>query len=456
MKFNVCYIEDGIPCTNEAVKDLVDERFRLNPNDLKNIIERVDEVEWNDSEERKLIDKLLNCQDLMLVVFTNPDFYFNYIENESFIPEVFILDWHFQGVNTEKILERILKQCFSFIFIYTRHDKEDEINGILESKFLGSMNRISLIHKEDEDSVNSLITKMNQCRETNFSLKFGKDLRRCSLETIEKILIELGNVTCHDIHNYFSATKDSKCDLIDFIGERFKSYLVNAMDEPIQADEQQSSNNASDQTIIEKLWSYRLYYYPNDNDKLVRKGDIIRKEDKYFLIISANCDLAKVWASNYGFFSCVPLYRFYEDRKKISEKFSLTKESLQSMKNQGLSQISMLAIIKEGLTMGHFFLPFVKISTNDNVVFQYFFVSPKEIQSLFVDPPNINPKKKIKEHPLNYDYIKDCNRICCLSEPFLTQVVEHIYNSLRGFGVPDYSDGAKDVIKVQSKRIFDT
>ena len=48
---------------------------------------------------------------------------------------------------------------------------------------------------------------------------------------------------------------------------------------------------------------------------------------------------------------------------------------------------------------------------------------------------------------MKYAYWKGAERICTISEPFLTPVVQHVLGALGGNGVPDYPDEMREVLK---------
>jgi hypothetical protein len=48
---------------------------------------------------------------------------------------------------------------------------------------------------------------------------------------------------------------------------------------------------------------------------------------------------------------------------------------------------------------------------------------------------------------MKYSYWPGVERLCTVSEPFLTPVVQHIIRTIAGNGVPDYSDPMKTILK---------
>jgi hypothetical protein len=457
MKYSICYIDDRIPAVDEAVSDIIDNTKKLDSFALKYLLNSISEDNWEESEVRQVIDNLLNKEDFILSAFTNPAFYFNHNESEIYRPQIFILDWDYAGDpnSTEDYLKQLLDFGFSYIAIYTRYDKQEEIHAILDKpEFVEGKNRVIIWHKEDENSVDNLISHIQEKSANNFSFIFGGELRQKAVNATEKILLDLGMSTSNDISKYFKITGNSNKDLIDFIGERFKSYLtttrINILEERTEETELLSTDDVT--ALASKLWSNRLYFYPDNHDKVLRKGDIISYSNDYYLVISAECDLARFWSKNFGFLQIIPLYPF--DQKDIlKEKLLLTKRAA-DIKNS-LTQSSLISDIS-GLTQGPFILPFVRIEIDGVKHLKDFFVFPKEIKSLDVIAPDTNgDKKALSNIGLLYDHVDGVSRIACLTEPFLTQTVEHILNVLRGFGVPDYPNPIMDAIKTNTKKIFE-
>jgi hypothetical protein len=48
---------------------------------------------------------------------------------------------------------------------------------------------------------------------------------------------------------------------------------------------------------------------------------------------------------------------------------------------------------------------------------------------------------------MKYAYWTGARRLCTVSEPFLTPIIQHIFNTIGGNGVPDYPDHMKQILK---------
>ena len=79
-----------------------------------------------------------------------------------------------------------------------------------------------------------------------------------------------------------------------------------------------------------------------------------------------------------------------------------------------------------------------------------FLAIPKELSPTRITTPadwnNFTDRQK-KEHPMKYSYWVDAERICTVSEPFLTPVIQHVLSTIGGIGVPDYPEQMKTVLK---------
>jgi hypothetical protein len=98
------------------------------------------------------------------------------------------------------------------------------------------------------------------------------------------------------------------------------------------------------------------------------------------------------------------------------------------------------------LSEGPFVLPFVPLPGR----LKNFIAIPKELSSTKITTPSewsTFTERQKKEHPMKYSYWSGAERICTVSEPFLTPVIQHVLGAIGGIGVPDYPDQMKDILK---------
>ena len=453
---SVCIIDDGIPTEQEELIE-IDVAKQLDANTLRYLLR--EEIKWAAEEEnlKSLIEKLIADESHWSVsAFKHPDFLMNSIKNDLVRPEIIVYDWEFHSEaldakeKREEKLFNLLNESFAVVFIYSGADKAEEINSIIRSpRFESFMNRIKFIDKAcivgSMLSDEKLIAEVSNLRDSNFSFKFGSAIKQRSLEAVDKILVELGKATLNDVSSYLRLTEDTKKDLVDFIGERFRNRL-GVMDLSELPDETEEPATTYDENLAMRLWAYRLYFYAGESDNIVRRGDIVRKTadntDKLFLVISADCDLFRFWHKNLGIINLVTLMKLDSNlRERLSATIEPTK-----IKGE-FSQTSLLSNVK-CLTEGPFVLPFVEIEGE----YLNYLVCPKEMCSVEVEKPARTPlREQLKKERLKYSDWSEYKRILTVSEPFLSPMIEHITKSLSGYGVPDYPTNLQETIKNISK-----
>lgn len=460
MIHSICIIDNGIPAIQENLIDIETDK-QLDANTLKYLLR--DTIDWTDSEVnlKILIDKLISDKENWEVsAFLDPKFFMDYISNNLTRPEIIVYDWQFpttatgHTIDNEEILYRILNENFSVVFIFSGADKTEEIRTLIESeRFKTFDNRIFLIDKNASDASGEppeeiLLKKVNTIMEY-FSFKFGTKIRQKSMEAVDKILANLGKATLKDVSAYFKLTDDTKRDLVDFIGERFKNRL-HGIDLEELPEETEVPAGTYDEKLAKELWAERLYFDPGESDNIVRRGDIIYKvadgTDTLYLIVSADCDLDKFWRKCFGNINVIPLV-------KIDS--TLKEKLLKTVKKDALSgqftQASLTSRIN-CLVEGPFVLPFINI----NGILVNYLVCPKEIFNINISPPKDEKGKplegaSLKNERLKYSYWSEYRRIMTVSEPFISPLIEHILKSLSGYGVPDYPKDVKNTIHKISK-----
>ena len=453
---SICIIDDGIPAEQEKLIE-IDLAKQLDANTLRYLLR--DEIKWSAEEEnlKSLIEKLIADRSRWSVsAFKHPDFLMNCIRSDLFRPEIIVYDWEFHSEaldekgKREQELFNLLNESSAVVFIYSGADKAEEIKDIITStRFEPFVNRIKFIDKASNVGGmlpdEKLIHEVSNLMDSNFSFKFGSAIKQRSLEAVDKILIELGKATLNDVSSYFRLKKDTKKDLVDFIGERFRNRL-GAMDLSELPDESKEPAPTYDRNLAMRLWAYRLYFHAGESDNIVRRGDIVRKTaentDKLFLVISADCDLFRFWHKNLGIINLVTLVKLDSDLK---DRLSATIEPAR-IRDQ-FSQTSLLSNVK-CLTEGPFVLPFVEIEDR----YLNYLVCPKDMCSVEVEKPaRTLSREQLKKERLKYSDWSEYKRILTVSEPFLSPMIEHITKSLSSYGVPDYPGDLQDTIMNISK-----
>lgn len=451
MAYSVCIIDDKIPAS--SVPEF-DDAGLLNSSNLRYLLNHAN---WGiETALQSLIERLLDEKDRnhepiwKVSAFTHPDLYISFVKDSLYRPDIVIFDWDYTvPVNQEVIVEKILFEEFCGFFIFSGADKEAEIKTILgQTKFQLYQQRVDYLDKGNTAQGNSrlLIAKMRQLKRQNFSFKFAKELRLASLKTTDTILSELGQATMSEISNYVKIGKHSKRELVDLIAEKFRNGLSNISFSSMASISKSAAATSGTLTqqekdLLKKIWSYRLYYSSDPRDDMVRRGDIVQYRNLFFLATSADCDLNRFWKKNMGVVNIIPLHELHNSNIALKEMLLLCSNSaaLNGKINSMTNKIG-------DLSEGPFVLPFIQV----NGTLKDFIAIPKQITPISIPFPKKFSSKSPKEKgniPLQYSLWRGHKRICTLSEPFLTPVIDHIVKTLGGYGTPDYGEKVEKIFE---------
>jgi len=456
MRYSVCVIDNDIPASGAAAQALgVTDSALLNGSNLQLLLQK---ETWIDEVIKNLVETLLSQRDddgisskWDVYGFTNPSFYINAINEGMFRSDVIVFDWDYPTsqnapTSSESVLRQILDRTFCLVFIFSRADKEDEIRAVMaKSEFSDYKERLLYLDKAKDgvDQTSVLLQKADEMYANNFSFKFASVLRRRSVQCADQILSDLGRASLNDVKNLLVVGDGGKKDFIDFLAERFRTSIAgpNVYNLVEQIPPPEADAPAPDASIAARVWSYRLYFQQDTGDELVRRGDIVQTEETVLLVLSANCDLSRLWTKNLGIVNAVSLHELNQANATLKEWLTLVvkPEKLSKKVSSLLGQIG-------DLSEGPFVLPFVPLKEG----MKNFIAIPKELMSIRIPTP---PKwtgftqNEKKQHPMKYSYWARAQRICTVSEPFLTPVVQHVLNALGGNGVPDYPEHMRDILK---------
>lgn len=456
-KYSLCIIDDKIP----AMAGGFDDTIKLNPSNLHRLLDN--EANWDEKEIMDLMKKSLAEKQTWIVnAFTNPSFYINCFEEEFYRPDIIIFDWDYPGLDkpAEDYLLEILKKSFTVVRVYTRVDQDGDVKKAIESgSFDKFRNRVDILHKEDTDSVKKLIKEIDSLKNKNFSLKFGAELRNKIMGTVDDILVELGKISTDDVVWLFgeedkvdNKRKLSIKELVEIVVNKLRNDL-NSYQLGLSLPEIPISPSRSiDNDTVIKLWTFRLYYKPSDN--LVRKGDIIKRksstDSRLYLVLSSDCHLCKFWKKNMGLLTLVPLHCVESNNSPLQTRLKLY-QSEGKYKGKIIKPTSLTNTTGfEGPTV----LPILQIDDNQYIDYVLF---PKEILCAEIPPPSKDRFDQIKNnYPLYYkdmDEFDGDSRIC-ISEPFLTPLIQHILYNITGYGVPDYPKELTDILEKRFAEMF--
>ncbi|MDR2145104.1 MAG: hypothetical protein LBE91_01415 [Tannerella sp.] len=474
-KLSLCILDDKIPVAQ--LTDIeVDDTSYIDGNVLRHCLTLKNEDEsisdWGDINLRNFINTIKDNNDYIISGFTNHSNFFNYIEDVLFSPDIVVFDWDI-GINEQDPsdnLLRLLSSTYCLVAIFTGEDTEEGVSQeISKPEFKDYDHRCFLIKKQDDNSVDTLKAKIKE-REKDFSFEFGNKFRKASLSALNEILVELGKVTSDELNHYFNIEDEN--DLRGFVAEKYNALFglgknklllskghkwVDSLMHVVRKkfERQLSSLNVAslfkgnkpdiNYNILEKLWSYRLYHKYPDSDKSVRKGDIVCKDEQFYLIINSDCHLPYVWGKNLGFVNVIPLEIVDSTNKNLEEILSLTPNG-----NKRDYKQSSFSEKMQSFPDGAFCMPFVPI----NEIFKTFLFFAKNLTYIQVTKPALNQNETFKKKIFTYDHFDGYMRICTLSEPFLTPIVSNILLAIAGHGCPDYSNATKTLLDNNIKKIF--
>lgn len=454
MRYSVCVIDDKIPASGiEGIRD----SDLLNASNLQLLLRQ--ESLWTDEVIKNLVKTLLEQKDADGITakwdvygLTNPSFYINLLEHGLPRFDIIVFDWEYpgtgsgSGTDSESILKEILKKTFCLVFIFSGVDRKQEIEAVLaKPEFQEYKERLQYLDKNvsGTDQTNILLEKAEEMYTNNFSFRFASILRKKAVQSADKILSDMGRASLNDVKNHVVVGDSGKKDFIDFLTERFRTELAgkDIYDLVDQIPEPAAGAPAPDEALAAKVWSYRLYFHRETGDGLVRRGDIVKIGDSFRLVLSADCDLGYFWKKNLGIINTVALHELDRSNSNLKDWLTLCvkPEKIPS------KVASLLGSIGE-LAEGPFILPFVPISGE----VKNFIAIPKDLISTRIALPSswsAFTEKQKKEDSMKYSYWPDAERICTISEPFLTPVIQHVLNIMGGNGVPDYPEHMKEILK---------
>ena len=212
-----------------------------------------------------------------------------------------------------------------------------------------------------------------------------------------------------------------------FLAERFRTSIAGSSVYGLVEQIPTPVGNAPvpDPSIAAKVWSYRLYFRQETGDNLVRRGDIVKLRNDFYLIVSADCDLGYFWKKNLGIINAVSLHDLHQSNATLKELLTLCVDAKKLSERKMSSLLAQIGDLSEG----PFVLPFVPFSGGT----KNFVAIPKELFSTRIPLPEslngLTLKQKAKE-PMRYTHWNGAERLCTVSEPFLTPVIQHVLNTL--------------------------
>ncbi len=435
--YSLCILDDKIPV--QCLTDIeVDETGYIDSNILRHCLKLDD---WDDPDLKSFVEALQEEKSFLLSGFRNHNFFFNYKQNCLFSPDVIVFDWDVgDTTDSAENLLRLLKETHSFVSIFSGADNGDIIARKLEEgEFKEYENRLSIVSKNSPNSVFELKEKIKE-KSQSFYFAFSRDFKIKTEQALSEALSDFDKLSYEQFVSCFGETKEgksalSKLDFVEIIAERFKNALISS---DFKGKLEVPYREIKDESCVKKIWHFRLYQKPQDN--IVRKGDIIKKEnsDSLYFVLSSDCHLRDFWKKNLGYLTLVPIYRL-----------ETIKERLKNYLNENAIRGFKITSIVNPQCIGNItILPgvFLQKAEDGSVCYEDGILFPKEI--LGVEIPRLEDVNNESAH-LMYTHIPDIigqNRIH-LAEPFLSPLIQFILKNITDVGVPDFGCELQTVLK---------
>ncbi len=429
-KYSICIIDDKIPAARFAV--FMDEKKILNRNNFEHLLKY--EKIWEELQLFNLVKKLFEKPDNYEITgFTNHSFFFNYIEEDIFSPDIVIFDWEVGETNPKQNLLELLQKKYCLIAVYTGEDNKEEVNSVINGEeFADYKERLFIQIKGEDKSVEKLETQISE-RLKLFSFKLNQTIKKNTLQSIDNILIKIGKLSFNQFVSLFGEDdngqkKISQPDFIDIFLEKLKFELTSIGLDDVELKANHA--NIEDTNKIRELWHYRMYHKTNDN--IIRKGDILKKDNDYFLVLSSDCHLNEFWNKSLGYLMLVKLHLV----DKNNDNF---KKRLNYRKNENLTKYRLNSLVSP--TKIDFLTILPSLVFNGNNYYDYA-LNPRELSSMEIGlPVNNNTRQKLLiEHIVGYE------KYLSVSEPFMSTLFLFISQHFSGYGLPDFSEKLRDSI----------
>ena len=467
----VCIVDDDFLSPAQQLE------MELFPVLLNNHIEQMLEQEWDDIAIKNLCENLLK-NGWNIQAFSSPKQYVDKIEEDIYISDILIFDWEYRTGEVDQVgvLQKILTQYPVFIYIFSGADTEDKVQRIIENELGCFKERIKYLSKcvddENTDAAEDLSNQLDKMKENNFSFYFGSGFRKIVANSVENILVKFADLKLEKVITLLSheeninelnleikdiisskvtesirasseirkilSQENIKEDVIDeligILEGKIRNSIISARF-PLPKPEGAPYSGKIDTDIIRKLWSFRLYYKPSNDDNVVRTGDIIIHKASMdfsclYLVLTDNCSLSRFSKKTANVLNTV----------KLKQLTSLETEELKVNSPTSLTNIMGFSST-EGRPL---LLPYVPIDESHMEDYVLFMQEHYSIEN--------KSEKSISQ--LTYDDV-EYSRICSVSVPFLYPLIGTVITNLFGWGCSDYPKEVQDDIKERVKKVVD-
>lgn len=399
---------------------------RVEQNGLEHLIRTV--AVWSENPAvRNLCEKLTADADVEITALAAPAVLAKYLESGITPPHVVIFDW--QGLGFEPALnvatiEKTLQSTFAYVQVYTHYDASEVEPHLapIRPKYQGRLLPAKSKHDVDADE---LFVTVKAEYEKTIAGDIADEARVRIRRALEEALVELCSVS-----------KASLAHLADGQAEVLFSLVASKLRDGLGSDGAEFIEEALTKVPaggstegLRRFQSIWYYYFPTD--QLVRRGDIARTPDgRTFLVISAQCDLARFPKKTAMYLTLAPM-------------FELTKANAQALKDTCKCELRMIggSPISSHNDFGHAFivLPNIPEMTGRRDPLKDYFVRCHALQSLEMP--------RAGKGALKYSEVDGLARVCTLAEAFAAAVVGHLVATLSAAGMPDFPEFEKQRLK---------
>lgn len=501
MPYSICLIDDGLRIPAQAL-ELENMRYFS----IGTTIQMLNQ-DWGVENSLKELCRELTSQTneagqtkWKFRGFSNPDFFDDAFDNDNFRPNLIVFDWEYSNttefVQTD-FLRGVLERSHARISIFSGADKIEEIHKAIDESLSDLVDRIDILDKDNGGEGNhaALLTSIEEHISSNFSFKFGHQLRQVVNGSLDRILLKLGELKFEQVLAVLgeSGSSEFSSDFKEMLGAKSKEALVASTQmqtwlsesglEPKKADEliefisEKISNDIQSSTLAhspieadgtqhtdiniqKELWSYRMFH--QNSDGRVRTGDIFRTTNEgaattYHFVINDPCSLEGFWQATGGVLNSVQLLDLDADADEIREISGKIKNNTQLRNGIG-SKVSSLTNRRATEALGG--RPILVPNTPVDGTEISFLLYPNCIFSESIDLParisDVDKGNLRRNLPgkLTYADMTNCEYIASVSAPFKNSLIGTIVENLFGWGVGDYSDGLKSHFGTQVKGLF--
>lgn len=486
-RMTVWIVDDDIPI-GLAPFDSDDMLLGKRPIDRGSLLSLLS-IDWPDPNVKDLCAELVaHVGDVL--AFVQPSHAVEMLSRGTSVPDVIIYDLRYQtdqsGQHSSHYLEKLLKKCVSVVQVYTNESTEEATRD-LEELHLAYPSRLVTPRQKVETNALELSQLIATRLSESFSAHLAGSLRRLSLLAVEDVLVRLDDLTpdlaVKLLLGHGTTPEELELEFIDLFSEKvgevlldsttlrasFEAYasrlgladdkageaageiasvLTSHVKEIIRTDGAllnslqgifsriqagSSADRSRDEDIVRRFFAFRLFSRPKDD--VMRPGDVIRIDESsdLFIVLTPACDLAQFWKKTRGDLALI----------RIRPIEAGGKEKVRSYGNN--LQVSNSVTAQQPLI-----IPSVPVSDDefvDHVLFPHeSLVIPLEDKNLV----GAGGKNQMISKPLRYSdpcLSNNCKRICRISEPFLTGMLEKIRDILFRAGVPNFPDEERERLK---------